>query len=271
MARQRLVSLGGIAPLRGISETTNGGLRIGALATLAEVAGHPRIRKEYTALAEAAASVGTPQLRNQGTLGGNLCQRPRCWYFRGDFQCLRKGGDACYATMGENQYHAVLGADGGCAMVHPSDTAAALVALDARVRVAGPKRARVIPIVAFFVLPKQSLTAENVLQAGEIVTDVLLDASPLRSTYRKVRERGAWDFALAGAAVARWEGAVRIALSGAAPAPWRCPEAEKALMAGAAASAVAAAAVAGASPLEGNGYKVPLLRGVLEEALARVG
>jgi xanthine dehydrogenase YagS FAD-binding subunit len=271
MDRQALVSLSGLKQLKGIGELPNGGLRIGALATLAEIAAHPRIRKEYAALAEAAASVGTPQLRNQGTLGGNLCQRPRCWYFRGDFRCLRKGGDTCFAMTGENQYHCVLGGD-RCLAVHPSDTAPALVALEARLRIAGPAGARTAPIGSFFLLPKQSVTAENVLKPGEVITEVLLDPGPARSTYRKVRERGAWDFALAGAAVALHMAAgkvvkARIVLSGAAPAPWRSVEAEKALEGGAAPEAAAAAALKDAVALDQNGYKVPLLRGVVEEAI----
>ena len=131
-------------------------------------------------LAEAAASVASPQLRNQGTIGGNLCQRPRCWYFRGDFHCLRKGGDTCFAEAGENQYHAILGWD-RCYMVHPSDTASALVALGARVTIAGPKGRRTIPLESFFVLPKVSIVKENVLLPGEVVTEILLDAPPARA------------------------------------------------------------------------------------------
>ncbi len=142
----------------------------------------------------------------------------RCWYFRGDFHCRRKGGDTCFAETGENQFHAILGWD-RCYMVHPSDTASALAALGARVTMAGRKGRRTIPIESFFVLPKVSLLKENVLEPGELVTEILLDAPPpgARSTYRKVRERGAFDFALAGAAivVTMAEGKVRVRAGGA--------------------------------------------------------
>jgi xanthine dehydrogenase YagS FAD-binding subunit len=273
---QTVVSLTRVPELRGIS-TVGGDLRIGALTTLAEVARHPAVKERYAALAQAAASVGTPQLRNQGTLGGNLCQRPRCWYFRGDFLCARKGGDRCYAIGGENQYHCILGG-GACFMVHPSDTATALVALGARVTIAGPRRPRAVPLESFFVLPDQNLTRENVLEAGEVVTEVVIPAPPagLVSAYRKVRSRGSWDFALAAAAVALSfsQGRVstaRVVLGGAAPVPWRAQGAEKVLAGGRlnaqTITRAAAAAVEGAVPLERNGYKVPMLRGAVQEVL----
>lgn len=273
----RLVSLNNIKELKGIRPQPRGGWRIGALTTLTEIAEHPQIRASYPVLAEAAASVATPQLRNQGTLGGNLCQRPRCWYFRGQFQCRRKGGDTCFAEAGESQYHGIFGAS-QCYIVHPSDTAPALVALDAKVNILGRRGTRLVPISSFFVLPKDSLVKENVLEPGEIVTEILLDAPPAgaRSTYRKVRERASFDFALAGAAIVLViaEGKVktaRVVLSGVAPVPWRSTEAEKAIIGkplDATAVAIAAeAAVKGAMPMADNGYKVPLVRGILEEIL----
>ena len=219
-AAETVVSLSGLAELKGIGPKPGGGLRIGALTTLSEIAGNKQVVEQYRALAEAAGAVASPQLRNQGTIGGNLCQRPRCWYFRGDFHCLRKGGDTCFAETGENQFHAILGWD-RCYMVHPSDTASALVALGARVTMASPKGRRTIPLESFFILPKVSILKENVLMPGEVVTEILLDAVPQgqRSTYRKVRERGAFDFAIAGAAIAVTlaEGkvaAARVVLSG---------------------------------------------------------
>ena len=273
----RLVSLNGIKELTGIRPRAGGGLRIGALTTLTEIAGNQQILATYPVLAQAAASVGSPQLHNQGTLGGNLCQRPRCWYFRGDFHCLRKGGDTCFAAAGQNQLHCIFGGY-ECFMVHPSDTAPALVALDAKVSVTGRRGARQMPLASFFVLPKESLVKENVLEPGDMVTEVLLDAPPsgARGAYRKVRERGSFDFALAGAAIvlAVAEGKVRTArvvLSGVAPVPWRSAEAEQALVGkpldAATAGAAAAAAVKAAVPLAENGYKVPLVRGILEETL----
>jgi len=277
---QTVVSISGIGELKGIGARAGGGLRIGALTTLAEIAAHQQVADKYQALAEAAASVASPQIRNQGTIGGNICQRPRCWYFRGEFHCLRKGGDTCFAEAGENQFHAILGWD-RCYMVHPSDTASALVALGARVAIAGPGGRRVIPAESFFILPKVSIVKENVLAPGEIVTDILLDATPAGyvSAYRKVRERGAFDFATAGAAIAMTlaEGEVvapRVVLSGVAAAPWRSAEAEKALVGetldAASAAAAAQAAVKDAAPLEKNAYKIAMVRGIVEETLLRL-
>jgi len=272
-----VVSLTGLKELTGISATKDGGLRIGALATLAEIARHEGVAKGWPALAQGAAAAASPQLRNQGTLGGNLCQRPRCWYFRGDFDCARKGGEICYAVEGENTYHAIFGGS-GCFIVHPSDTASPLVALQATVKVAGPKGPRSLPVEKLFVLPAVDHTRETVLGPGELVTEVHLPP-PLpggRGLYRKVRARGAWDFALGGVALALSvkEGTVasaRVVLSGVAPTPWRVPEVEK-LLVGKALDANLAAeaaelAVKGAEPMSGNGYKVPLVKGAVEEAL----
>ncbi len=276
-AADKVVSLGKLADLRGISGDGSSGLRIGALTTIADIAAHPGVNQKYAALAKAAASVASPQLRNQGTIGGNLCQRPRCWYFRGDFPCARKGGDTCYAMQGENQYHAIFGAT-TCLAVHPSDTATALVALGGKVNITGPRGARTVPLETFFVLPEQDLTKENVLEPGEIVTEVTLPAVPADfiSAYRKVRSRGAWDFAVGALAVAlsfkqgKVENA-RIVLGAAALTPWRAKEAEK-VVAGSkldpkTIGLAAAAAVKGATPLEQNGYKVALFRGLVEEVL----
>lgn len=272
-----VVSLSGLKELGGIAPLPGGGLRIGALATHREIAAHKVVLESYRALAHASASVGSPQLRNQGTIGGNLCQRPRCWYFRGEFHCLRKGGETCYAMSGENENHAILGGD-RCVMVHPSDTAAALLALGARVRIAGPGGSRVVPLDGFFVGPAKVVTRENILEKNELVTEVLLPpAEPgLRSLYRKVRGRGAWDFALAGVALAlgmkdgRVERA-RVAFSGVAPVPWRSEPVEQVLVGKALTTAVAAeaaeAGVKGAVALEKNGYKIPLLQGVITESL----
>jgi xanthine dehydrogenase YagS FAD-binding subunit len=273
-----LVSLAGLPELAGVAPTAEGGLRLGAMTTVAAIAAHPDVAARYRGLAEAAAAVASPQTRNQGTLGGNLCQRPRCWYFRGDFHCARKGGETCFAVDGENRYHCVFGGE-TCFIVHPSDTAPALVALDALVRLVGPGGSRVVPLEKFFVPPSADFTRETVLEPGEVLTEVVVPAPPAggRSTYRKVRARGAWDFALAGAAVVLGvEGGrvrhARVVLSGAAPIPWRVPAAEAALVGhrldGATIPKAADAAVAGAEPLSDNAYKVPLLRGAVEEALA---
>jgi xanthine dehydrogenase YagS FAD-binding subunit len=277
---QKVVSLGKIDELRGITAGADGELRIGALTTIAEVAAHPVVGEQFTALAQAASVVASPQLRNQGTIGGNLCQRPRCWYFRGDYHCTRKGGEMCYAVGGENQYHCIFGG-GACVIVHPSDTAPALIALDAKVRIIGPKGARVIPLEQFYVLPDKDATRETALEPGELVMGVLVPAAPpgRKSGYRKVRARGSWDFAMAGLAhaVTMKAGKVadaRLVLSGVAPTPWRLQAVEKIIIGqrldAKLITRAAAAAVAGAKPLEHNAYKVPLVHGLIEEVLGGI-
>lgn len=272
----RVVSISGLSELEGIVVLEDGRLRIGALTTISEIAASPLVRESYPGLAQAAGDVASPQLRNQGTLGGNLCQRPRCWYFRGDFHCAKKGGDRCYAVEGENRYHAILGGD-PCYIVHPSDTAPMLVALGAEVRISGADGDRTLPLQDFFVLPDQELSQENVLRPDEIVTEVLLPpADGVLSSYRKIRERGAWDFALVSVALAvRRTGSTiadaRVVLGGVAPVPWRSEVAEQALIGkepnATVAAEVAAAAMAGAQPLEQNAYKVLLAKGAIVESL----
>lgn len=273
----KLVSLSGLGDLKGIAQATGGGLRIGALTPNAEVAANALVKDHYAGLAQAARAVASPQLRNQGTIGGNLCQKPRCWYYRGEFHCLRKGGEMCYAVGGENQYHCIFGGD-GCFIVHPSDTAPALTALEARVRIAGPGGSRVVPIGQFFVLPAKDPTRETVLERNEVVTEILLPPAEagLRTSYRKVRGRGAWDFALAGVALALlMRGTTveraRVVLSGAAPVPWRALAAEKALVGKAltpeTAAAAAEAAMQGAEPMAKNAYKIPMFKGAIAESL----
>jgi xanthine dehydrogenase YagS FAD-binding subunit len=272
-----VVSISGIDSLRGIKKSGSGGLRIGALTTITEVAENPELQRDYTALARAASEVASPQLRNQGTIGGNICQKPRCWYYRGEFHCLRKGGEQCFAVGGENAFHCILGGE-NCFIVHPSDTAPALAALGAKAHIAGPERKRSIPLESFFVSPAQDYTRETVLGSNEIVTDIELPPyeEGLRSSYRKVRARRSWDFALAGVALALvFEGEMvkkaRVYLSGVAPVPWRAEEVEdlitgKKVDADLAAKA-GSAAVQEAAPLEQNAYKIFLTRGVVEEEL----
>jgi xanthine dehydrogenase YagS FAD-binding subunit len=277
MAVETVVSLSGLDELRGVRERSEGGLAIGALTTISEISRHEQIRAHYPGLAQAASDVASPQLRNQGTIGGNLCQRPRCWYFRGDFHCAKKGGDTCFAVEGENRYHAIFGGD-PCYIVHPSDTAPMLLALGAAVRIVGSDGGRTVRLEEFFVLPDTRLEQENVLAPGEIVTEILLPppASGLESSYRKVRERGAWDFALVSVALAlQMSGsrvlAGRVVFGGVAPMPWRSESTEAAIvgkeLGPALARAAAGAAIDGAEPLEQNGYKVPLLEAAVEESL----
>jgi xanthine dehydrogenase YagS FAD-binding subunit len=277
---KKLVSISGLKELKGITKTSDGGLRIGALTTITAVAEHPAVNEHYAALAQAAREVASPQLRNQGTMGGNLCQKPRCWYYRGEFNCLRKGGETCFAVAGENQYHCILGG-GPCFIVHPSDTAPALVAFDGSMRITGPKGSRTVPVEKFHVLPRTDVRGETVLGPGEIVTEIVLPpARGLRSSYRKVRARASWDFALAGIALAlRFKDGVvadaRAVLSGAAPVPWRSREIEAAItgkkLDADVITKAAEAAMKNAQPLKENEYKVPLFRGMIEEELAAIG
>lgn len=273
-----LVNLKTIPGIDTVVTMGRGGVSIGGLVRLSDLAADPVIRARFTVLAEAAGSVATPQIRNVGTVGGNLAQRPWCWYYRNGFPCYKAGGTRCYSAGGENQLHAIFGG-GPSYIVHPSDLAPALVVLDATFRVAGPSGERGVPARDFFVLPSGDPEHENVLADDEVLTSVEIPAPQAghRSTYQKVMDREAWTHALASAAVVldmdgdvcRW---ARIVLGGVAPVPWRVPAAEE-VLAGQRVTAdvivrAAAAAVADARPLSKNGYKVPLTRGVIERALA---
>jgi xanthine dehydrogenase YagS FAD-binding subunit len=278
---KKIVSLSQLNELRGIRMTKEGVLRIGALTTITEVANSKMIQERFPALAKAALEVASPQLRNQGTIGGNICQKPRCWYYRGEFHCLRKGGDRCYAYNGENQYHCIFGSGSICYIVHPSDVAPALAVYDATVLVIGPKGGRKISIGKFHVLPSEDVQKETVLKPNEIVTEILLPPAVqgLRGSYRKVRTRRSWDFALAGVALAlQFKGdrvqKARVVLSGAAPIPWRSKEVEEAItgkrLDADTVAQAAEAAVKNAEPLEHNSYKVPLFRNIVEEELLAI-
>jgi xanthine dehydrogenase YagS FAD-binding subunit len=276
-APERLVNLKSIPGLDRI-EPRPDGMHLGALVTLARLAADPALRRDFTALAEAAGDAATPQVRNAGTLGGNLCQRPRCWYFRHpDFRCRKKGGEECFALEGENKYHAIFGGP-ECRIVHPSNTAPALMALDSRVVVLSGRKSREIPTEKFFALPAVDVSRENVLEEGELVTGVRIPRPPeaTRSRYGEIRERATFDFALVSCAVAlTFDGGrcvrARVVLGSVAPVPWRCPGAE-AILTGArldetVAGRAAAAALEGADPLSGNRYKVSLARTLLRRTL----
>ena len=280
----RVVNLKGIRGLDKIESDGKGGLRIGALVTLNQLEESPLVRRSFPGLAEAAHSVGTPQIRNLGTVGGNLCQRPRCWYFRlEEVVCLKKGGTECYAATGENKYHAIFGG-GPSYIVHPSDLAPMLLALGASVSVAGGDGKRTIALDKFFTLPADgNLRRENVLKNDEIITDVQVPASKFaaQSTYLKFKERDSMDFAMSAVAAAVALGAnktvseARIVLGGVAPIPWRVPRAEAALVGKTMSNdllvGVAKVALEGAEPLAKNAYKIPLTQTLVRRALARVG
>jgi xanthine dehydrogenase YagS FAD-binding subunit len=273
-----IVSLKGAAQsLKYLTQTPSNGVRIGALTTMYEIENHAMVRERYTALAEAAAVVASPQIRKVGTIGGNICQRPWCWYFRRGFPCLKNGGGACYSVAGENQYNAILGG-GPSYIVHPSDTAPALVALGAQVAITGPTGIRVMDLERFFVLPRVTVARENVLRPGEIVTELRLPspAPGTRSTYLKVSERASWDHAIVSvaAAVTKRDGkcqAARVVLGGVAPIPWRVVAVEQ-LITGKAiderlAREAGEAALAGAEPLSRNAYKIDLAKQLVARAL----
>ena len=283
---ETLVSVAGVQGMNGV-EVSNDGASIGGLATLAEIASHPAISRRYPALSQAAASVATPQIRNAGTLGGNLCQRPRCWYYRSPkFACLKRGGDTCYAVDGLNKYHAIFGSggsggSGGCYIVHPSDTAVALLALGASIEIYGEGGTRALPASDFFVAPDVDMTRETALRDGEIVTRATLPPASAtiggaRSVYLKAKERQAYDFALVSVAgmMRVRDGVVtdaRFALGGVAPVPYAPPALDDALVGKPAAeidaTEIGGLAVHGARPMSGNGYKVRLASNLVARAV----
>ncbi|HWP30495.1 MAG TPA: xanthine dehydrogenase family protein subunit M [Fimbriimonadales bacterium] len=278
LLKEHLIEPPTVINLKSIPElnkiTSQKGLRLGALVTLTELANHREILTNYRALAQAAESVASPQIRNVGTLGGNLCQRPRCWYFRDkEVPCLKKGGELCFAVGGNNEYHAILGG-GPCYIIHPSDLAPPLIAFDATV----VTNKRKMKLEEFFILPRKNVHAENVLEKDELVTHVEIPDTwkGSKSTYYKVKERPSFDWALSScAAVLKMDGDTiadaRIVLGGVAPIPWRSREAENALkgkkISESVAESAGRAAVSTAAPLSHNAYKVKLTANVVKIAI----
>ena len=272
---ERLVN---IKSLDATIAAADGGLRIGAASKITDLAEHASARKLYPALTTAAEGVGTPQIRNMGTVGGNIMQRPRCWYFRNEeFHCLKKGGSRCYAVEGENQYHAIFG-DGPCHIVHPSSLAVPVIAYGGRFRVVGPSGAREIDAGEFFQLPNVNLYGETVLQPNEIVTHVILPAPGQRSASYEVRFKQSHDWPLALASVnltmdASTVKAARIVMGAVAPIPWRSQAAERALVGTTITETVAveaaAAAMAGAKALSGNAYKIQITKTAVKRAIMK--
>jgi xanthine dehydrogenase YagS FAD-binding subunit len=278
IAPGRLVNLKANGALRFVRFDRGGGLRIGALTTLSELEEHEAVGSRYPGLAAALAAIASPQIRNMATVGGNLCQRPRCWYYRDEaLLCARKRGPVCYAMEGENTYHAILGGS-GCIIVHPSDLAPALMAHDAEIAIVGPDGRRTLPLEDFFIGPDVDITRENVLAPDEIVEEVSVPAPGRgsRAVFLKVRDRGTWDFAtLSVAAVLEMDGPVcrraRVVLGAVAPVPWPLPEVD-AMISGARvttglADRAAEAALRGAAPLEHNEHKVPMAKNLVRRAI----
>jgi len=278
-----LVNLKRLRGLDGVELAEDGAFAIGALVTIAALEEDEALARAHPMLREAAHSIGSPQIRVLGTVGGNLCQRPRCWYYRHEQAvCLKKGGSECFSYGGMSKYNAILGG-GPSYIVHPSDLAPALVALGAEATLRGRAGERKVRLEEFFTLPSEgSVLRENVLAADEILTSVRVPPLPgggWRSTYLKFKERGSYDFALASVALAlRLEAGTvreaRLCLGGVAPIPWRCESTEK-LLAGRkidteTCAAAGREALAGAEPLKHNGYKVPLAQGLLTKALFKL-
>lgn len=270
----RLVNLKRAADLHYIRSDERG-LTIGALTTLAELEQNATIRGSYTALAQAAGEAASPQLRNMATLGGNLLQQVRCWYYRGDFHCWLKGGSLCHARDGQNQHHAIF-EQSPCVAVYPSDPPAALVALDASLRIAGPQGERSLAVAEFLQPPTETRHVLHTLAPDELIVAVELPATRSRSVYLKAMDRATWAYALASVAVAAElvEGVarnVRIVLGGVANVPVRASAAE-ALIEGqvlieSLLREAGEAAIAEAQPLAHNRYKLPLTRNLVAQAL----
>ena len=257
---------------------TSGGLEIGALATLTDVANDRRVLDGWPALAKTIERAATPHIRNVGTIGGNLCQRPRCWYYRDElYPCLKKGGSRCYAQDGENEFHAIFD-NGMCAATHPSNTAPVLMAYDAHIDLVGPKGTRSMALEEFFTRVNQNIRAENVLQPGEVLVRIRVPRAAKGSStgYVETREKQSFDWSVCGTTVRLdvADGRVkdaRVVLSAVAHRPWRRPELEEMLRGkkvdDGLSRRVAAAAAEGATPLEHNKHKVALLKATTRRAI----
>ena len=279
IAPKRLVNIKSVKDLGGVTSTAQG-LRIGALTTLGQLADDSNVKKSYPALAEALIEAASPQIRNMATIGGNLCQRPRCWYFRGGMGLLPKdeaGKDVI--NIGDNRYHAILGNKGPAKFVSPSTIAPVLIAYNAQVRIEGPKGKRELPLEKFFITPKTASEREHDLRPNEIVTEIgLPSAAGWRVAHYEIRQKAAFDWPLAVAAVAlkgttASVDSARIVLGYVAPVPWMSPEAERALagksVSDETAKVASEAALAAATPLSHNAYKVQLARVALKRAILK--
>jgi xanthine dehydrogenase YagS FAD-binding subunit len=276
-----VVDLSGIEELRGIRETSDG-IDIGAMTTLTDVVRHPIVKQKYGLLAQAAEVVASPQIRNQGTLGGNVSQDARCWYYRAGWPCYRAGGNICYADtpVGRNREHAILQAE-RCVAVNPSDSAPALIALDAKFVVRTPKGEGVVDAEDYFVGPDIDITRMTILEPGSLLTTIRIPSTwaGAQFYFEKVRDRNVWDFPLLNVASAMVVSGgniekIRIAVNAAAARPLRLKVVEDAVRgkpANAATGEMAGKlAVQGAVPLTFNAYKIPLMRNLVKRAIGGV-
>jgi xanthine dehydrogenase YagS FAD-binding subunit len=276
-----VVDLSGIEALKGVRATSDG-IEIGAMTTLTDVVNNPIIKQKYSLLAQAAALVASPQIRNQGTIGGNVTQDARCWYYRAGWPCYRAGGNICYADTpeGRNREYAILHAD-RCVAVHPSDTAPALIALDAQFVIRTPKGERVVDAEDYFIGPDIDITRLHILQPGDLLTAIRLPSAwaGTQCYFEKVRDRNVWDFPLLNVASAMMVSGnrikrLRLAVNGAAARPLRLKAVEAAVQGQprSAATGVMAGklAIQGAVPLQFNAYKIPLMSNLVKRAIAPV-
>lgn len=276
-----VVDLAGIEELRGIRETSDG-LRIGAMTTLTEVAQNPVIRQKYGVLSQASEVVASPQIRNQGTIGGNVSQDTRCWYYRAGWPCYRASGNICYADtpVGRNREHAILHAE-RCVAVNPSDTAPALIALDAKFVVSTPKGEQVIDAEDYFVGPELDITRMNILRPGSLLTEIRIPSAWAGAEFyfEKVRDRNVWDFPLMNIASATRSSAgtiqnIRIAVNAVAARPLRLKMVEDAVRGkprnAATGEEAGKLAVQGAVSLQFNAYKIPLMRNLVKRSISGV-
>jgi len=271
-----LVDLTTIPELHGI-KVAGDSITIGATTTLSEIAEHQDLQQRFPMLTQAALSIASPLIRNFGTLGGNLNQRPRCWFFRGEnFNCYKKGGDFCFAVTGDNRYHAIIGGE-LCYIVHPSDTATALLALNASARVTGPGGDRAVPFDSYFIGPREDVLRENVLKPDELMLDVTIPnpAPGTKMGWTKLKDRQVYDFAIVSVATAftlqggTWQDG-RIVLGGVSPVPYRAKVVEDALKGKDVKSTIKQAAATlrtVARPMSLNGYKVDLALGLIERTI----
>jgi len=273
-----VIDLSQVKELRGV-RTAGDGIEIGAMTTLTEVVRHPMIREKYGILPNAAEAAASPQIRNQGTIGGNVSQDARCWYYRGGWPCYRAGGNICYADTptGLNREHAIFDAD-RCVAVNPSDTAPALIALDAKMVVRTPKGERVVDAENYFIGPGTDITKMTILHPGDLLTAIRIPSTwaGAQFYFEKVRDRAVWDFALVNvaAAMVMSGGAIqriRLAVNGVAAHPVRLSAVEAAVVgkprSEETAEMAGQLAIRGAQPLQYNGYKVPLLRNLVKRAI----
>jgi len=273
-----VIDLSQVKELRGVRQAGDG-VEIGAMTTLTEVVRHPVIREKYGILPNAAEAAASPQIRNQGTIGGNVSQDARCWYYRGGWPCYRAGGNICYADTptGLNREHAILDAD-RCVAVNPSDTAPALIALDAKFVIRTPKGERVVDAENYFIGPGTDITKMTILQPGDLLTAIRIPSTwaGAQFYFEKVRDRAVWDFALVNVAAAMVMSGgtiqrIRLAANGVAAHPVRLTEVEAAVAGKPrneeTAEMAGKLAIQGAQPLQYNGYKVPLLRNLVKRAI----